>query len=105
VLGRTSRIGVGTAVSVLSTTHPVALAEQWSMLDAVSGGRLWLGVGRGGPWQDLEVFGTGLGRYETGFEECLDLLLAATSGWWPPMARTSPFGRCPWCPRPNGGPG
>ena len=27
VLGRTSRIGVGTAVSVLSTTHPVALAE------------------------------------------------------------------------------
>ncbi|MFI5611301.1 LLM class flavin-dependent oxidoreductase [Amycolatopsis sp. NPDC051903] len=80
VLGRTQRIELGTAVSVLSTTHPVALAEQWSLLDAVSGGRLRLGVGRGGPWQDLEVFGTGLGRYETGFEESLDLLLDATTG-------------------------
>ncbi|GAA4550476.1 LLM class flavin-dependent oxidoreductase [Amycolatopsis samaneae] len=79
VLGRTSRVEVGTAVSVLSTTHPVALAEQWAMLDAVSGGRLWLGVGRGGPWQDLEVFGTGLDRFETGFAESLDLLLAAAT--------------------------
>lgn len=78
VLGRTSTIDVGTAVSVLSTTHPIALAEQWSMLDAVSDGRLRLGVGRGGPWVDLEVFGTGLDRYDTGFAESLDLLLAAT---------------------------
>ncbi|MFE0025928.1 LLM class flavin-dependent oxidoreductase [Amycolatopsis sp. NPDC059021] len=77
VLGRTSRIDVGTAVSVLSTAHPVALAEQWAMLDAVSGGRLWLGLGRGGPWQDLEVFGAGLDRFESGFAESLDLLLAA----------------------------
>jgi alkanesulfonate monooxygenase SsuD/methylene tetrahydromethanopterin reductase-like flavin-dependent oxidoreductase (luciferase family) len=77
VLGRTSRIAVGTAVSVLSTQHPVALAEQAALLDQVSGGRFWLGVGRGGPWVDLEVFGTGLARYETGFAEGLDLLLAA----------------------------
>ena len=77
VLGRTRRIAVGTAVSVLSTQHPVALAEQAALLDQVSGGRFWLGVGRGGPWVDLEVFGTGLPRYETGFAEGLDLLLAA----------------------------
>ncbi|MFD8492453.1 LLM class flavin-dependent oxidoreductase [Amycolatopsis sp. NPDC059657] len=79
-LGRTRRIVIGTAVSVLSVTHPVALAEQWSTLDAVSGGRFRLGVGRGGPWQDLEVFGTGLDRYERGFEEALDLLLRAMRG-------------------------
>ncbi len=77
VLGQTERIAVGTAVSVLSTQHPVALAEQAALLDQVSGGRFWLGVGRGGPWVDLEVFGTGLGRYESGFAEGLDLLLAA----------------------------
>jgi len=77
VLGHTARIGVGTAVSVLSVHHPVALAEQAALLDQVSGGRFWLGVGRGGPWVDLEVFGTGLGRYETGFAEGLDLLVAA----------------------------
>jgi alkanesulfonate monooxygenase SsuD/methylene tetrahydromethanopterin reductase-like flavin-dependent oxidoreductase (luciferase family) len=75
-LGRTSRIGIGTAVSVLSTTHPVALAEQVTLLDHLSDGRLHLGVGRGGPWVDLEVFGTGLPRYEHGFTESLDLLLA-----------------------------
>ncbi|MBG0826876.1 LLM class flavin-dependent oxidoreductase [Planomonospora sp. ID67723] len=76
-LGRTSRIRVGTAVSVLSTRHPVDLAEQAAVLDRVSGGRFALGVGRGGPWVDLEVFGTGLDRFERGFAESLDLLCAA----------------------------
>jgi alkanesulfonate monooxygenase SsuD/methylene tetrahydromethanopterin reductase-like flavin-dependent oxidoreductase (luciferase family) len=71
---------VGTAVSVLSAWHPVALAEQAALLDQVSGGRFRLGVGRGGPWLELEVFGTGLDRYERGFPEGLDLLLAALSG-------------------------
>jgi alkanesulfonate monooxygenase SsuD/methylene tetrahydromethanopterin reductase-like flavin-dependent oxidoreductase (luciferase family) len=80
VLGSTERIGVGTAVSTLSTCHPVALAEQAALLDQVSAGRFRLGVGRGGPWVDLEVFGTGLDRYESGFAEGLDLLLAALSG-------------------------
>jgi alkanesulfonate monooxygenase SsuD/methylene tetrahydromethanopterin reductase-like flavin-dependent oxidoreductase (luciferase family) len=74
-LGLTRRIVVGTAVSVLSTAHPVALAEQAALLDHLSGGRFRLGVGRGGPWVDLEVFGTGLDRYERGFAESLDLVL------------------------------
>ncbi|GGT99835.1 alkanal monooxygenase [Actinomadura livida] len=76
LLAVTRRIHVGTAVSVLSTQHPVALAEQAAMLSLLSGGRFRLGVGRGGPWRDLEVFGTGLPRYEHGFAESLDLLLA-----------------------------
>jgi alkanesulfonate monooxygenase SsuD/methylene tetrahydromethanopterin reductase-like flavin-dependent oxidoreductase (luciferase family) len=74
-LGLTRRIVVGTAVSVLSTAHPVALAEQAALLAHLSGGRFRLGVGRGGPWVDLEVFGTGLERYERGFAESLDLVL------------------------------
>ncbi|MGH3865011.1 MAG: LLM class flavin-dependent oxidoreductase [Pseudonocardiaceae bacterium] len=77
LLGATRRIAVGTAVSVLSTQHPVALAEQVALLDQLSGGRLRLGVGRGGPWIDLEVFGTGLDRYQHAFPESLDLLLSA----------------------------
>jgi alkanesulfonate monooxygenase SsuD/methylene tetrahydromethanopterin reductase-like flavin-dependent oxidoreductase (luciferase family) len=75
VLGRTRRIGVGTAVSVLSTAHPVALGEQAALLDQLSGGRFHLWVGRGGPWVDLEVFGTGRVRHEHGFGPSLDLLL------------------------------
>ncbi|MEU9441001.1 LLM class flavin-dependent oxidoreductase [Streptomyces sp. NPDC048304] len=75
LLGRTQRIRVGTAVSVLPTAHPVALGEQAALLHVTSGGRFTLGVGRGGPWVDLEVFGTGLASYEQGFPESLDLLL------------------------------
>ncbi|MFH8488671.1 LLM class flavin-dependent oxidoreductase [Streptomyces longisporoflavus] len=75
LLGRTRRIRVGTAVSVLPTVHPVALGEQAALLHLTSGGRFSLGVGRGGPWVDLEVFGAGLAAYEKGFPESLDLLL------------------------------
>jgi alkanesulfonate monooxygenase SsuD/methylene tetrahydromethanopterin reductase-like flavin-dependent oxidoreductase (luciferase family) len=75
LLGRTARIGIGTAVSVLPTAHPVALGEQAALLHLTSGGRFTLGVGRGGPWQDLEVFGTGLAAYAEGFPESLQLLL------------------------------
>ena len=37
--GRTSRLRVGTAVSVLPTVHPVALGEQAALLHVTSGGR------------------------------------------------------------------
>jgi alkanesulfonate monooxygenase SsuD/methylene tetrahydromethanopterin reductase-like flavin-dependent oxidoreductase (luciferase family) len=80
LLGRTRRIGVGTAVSVLSTTHPVALGERAAMLHLLSGGRFTLGVGRGGPWIDLTVFGTGVDAFEQGFPERLDLLLSWLRG-------------------------
>jgi alkanesulfonate monooxygenase SsuD/methylene tetrahydromethanopterin reductase-like flavin-dependent oxidoreductase (luciferase family) len=80
LLGRTDRLRVGTAACVLSNRHPVALAEEAVLLDELSGGRLDLGVARGGPWVDLEVFGTGLPRYDSGFTESVDLLLAWLSG-------------------------
>ncbi|MFJ9028156.1 LLM class flavin-dependent oxidoreductase [Streptomyces sp. NPDC102274] len=75
LLGRTHHIRVGTAVSVLPNVHPVALGEQAALLHLVSGGRFTLGVGRGGPWVDLEVFGNGLRAYEEDFPESLALLL------------------------------
>jgi alkanesulfonate monooxygenase SsuD/methylene tetrahydromethanopterin reductase-like flavin-dependent oxidoreductase (luciferase family) len=80
VLGATRRLRVGTAAAILSNRHPIALAEEAALLQAVGGGRFDLGVARGGPWVDLEVFGTGLRRFTHGFTEALDLLLAATSG-------------------------
>jgi alkanesulfonate monooxygenase SsuD/methylene tetrahydromethanopterin reductase-like flavin-dependent oxidoreductase (luciferase family) len=102
LLGRTSRIGVGTAVSVLPTVHPVALGEQSSLLHLVSGGRFTLGVGRGGPWVDLEVFGGGQAAFESGFPESLDLLLR----WLrePAVAADGPryiFREVPVVPRPD----
>lgn len=80
LLAATERIQVGTAVAVLSNRHPVALGEETAMLEALAPGRFRLGVGRGGPWIDLDVFGTGLSRYEHGFEEGLRLLVHWLSG-------------------------
>jgi len=80
LLGATRRIAVGTAAAVLSNRHPVALAEETVLLDTVSAGRFRLGVARGGPWVDLEVYGTGLDRYRDGFAESLDLLGRWLSG-------------------------
>ena len=80
LLGRTRRVTVGTAAAILSNRHPVALGEEAVLLDELSGSRFALGVARGGPWVDLEVFGTGLSAYQNGFDESLDLLLAWLSG-------------------------
>ncbi|MEV0645251.1 LLM class flavin-dependent oxidoreductase [Phytomonospora sp. NPDC050363] len=80
LLGRTERITVGTAACVLSNRSPVALGEEAVALDAMSGGRFRLGVARGGPWVDLEVFGTGIERFAEGFGESLDVLCDWVSG-------------------------
>ena len=48
----TTRIGLGTAVLLLSLRHPVALARTAATLDVLAGGRLTLGVSLGG--QDPE---------------------------------------------------
>ncbi|MGN9804966.1 LLM class flavin-dependent oxidoreductase [Micromonospora sp. L32] len=80
LLGATRTITVGTAACILSNRHPVALGEEAVLLDELSGGRFRLGVGRGGPWVDLEVFGTGLDRFHTGFHDALELLNRWLSG-------------------------
>jgi alkanesulfonate monooxygenase SsuD/methylene tetrahydromethanopterin reductase-like flavin-dependent oxidoreductase (luciferase family) len=80
LLAATERIQIGTAVAVLSNRHPVALGEEAATLDALAPDRFRLGVGRGGPWIDLDVFGSSLDRYERGFEEGLRLLARWLSG-------------------------
>ncbi|SDK65665.1 Flavin-dependent oxidoreductase, luciferase family (includes alkanesulfonate monooxygenase SsuD and methylene tetrahydromethanopterin reductase) [Glycomyces sambucus] len=90
LLAATDTIQVGTAVAVLSNRHPVALGEEAATLDALAPGRFRLGVGRGGPWIDLDVFATGLERYERGFEEGLRLLASWLSGE-PEVAHTGEF--------------
>ena len=47
IAGRTERIRLGRAVTVLSTQDPVRLYNNFATLDAVSGGRAQLIVGRG----------------------------------------------------------
>lgn len=44
---RTTRLRLGVAISVLPLHDPVRLAEEYALVDVLSGGRLNLGVGRG----------------------------------------------------------
>jgi probable LLM family oxidoreductase len=74
IAGRTERIRLGTAVTVLSTQDPVRVYTQFATLDAVSNGRAQLIVGRGSLTESFPLFGFDLADYEELFEEKLDLL-------------------------------
>ena len=73
IASRTNRIRLGTAVTVLSTQDPVRVYTDFATLDAVSGGRAQLIVGRGSLTDSFPLFGFDLTDYEELFEEKLDL--------------------------------
>src|ERR1700722_17761766 len=73
IAGRTDRIRLGTAVTVLSTQDPVRLYTEFSTLDAVSDGRAQLILGRGSLTESFPLFGYDLSDYEDIFEEKLEL--------------------------------
>ena len=68
IAGRTERIRLGTAVTVLSTQDPVRVYTEFATLDAVSNGRAQLIVGRGSLTESFPLFGFDLADYETLFE-------------------------------------
>jgi probable LLM family oxidoreductase len=74
IASRTERIRLGTSVTVLSTQDPVRVYTDFATLDAVSGGRAQLIVGRGSLTDSFPLFGFDLADYEQLFEEKLDLL-------------------------------
>jgi probable LLM family oxidoreductase len=72
---RTSRIRLGSAVTVLSAADPVRVFQQFATLDLISGGRIDLVVGRGSFVEAFPLFGLDLADYDELVEEKLDLLL------------------------------
>jgi probable LLM family oxidoreductase len=73
---RTSRIRLGTAVTILSTDDPVRVYQRFSTLDAVSGGRAEVILGRGSFTESFPLFGYSLENYDELFEEKLALFAA-----------------------------
>src|SRR5690606_34017293 len=74
IAGRTERILLATAVTVLSSDVPVRVFERFATLDAVSHGRAEIILGRGSFTESFPLFGYDLAQYEELFEEKLDLL-------------------------------
>jgi alkanesulfonate monooxygenase SsuD/methylene tetrahydromethanopterin reductase-like flavin-dependent oxidoreductase (luciferase family) len=74
IASRTTRIRLSSAVTVLSSDDPVRVFERFATLDAVSGGRAEMIVGRGSFTESFPLFGLDLHDYNLLFEERLDLL-------------------------------
>ena len=75
IAAQTQRIRLGSAVTVLSSDDPVRVFERFSTLDAVSGGRAEVILGRGSFTESFPLFGFPLDQYELLFEEKLELFV------------------------------
>jgi probable LLM family oxidoreductase len=73
IAGRTTGLRLGSAVTVLSSDDPIRVYERFATLDALSGGRAEVILGRGSFIESFGLFGYDLGDYEVLFNEKLDL--------------------------------
>ncbi len=73
IAARTSRILLGSAVTVLSTDDPVRVFERFSTVNALSNGRAEVILGRGSFTESYSLFGYDLSQYEELFEDRLRL--------------------------------
>jgi probable LLM family oxidoreductase len=80
IAGRTTRVLLGSAVTVLSTDDPVRVFQRFSTLNAVSGGRAEVILGRGSFTESYPLFGYDLAHYDEIFEEKLALFAALLNG-------------------------
>ena len=82
ILASTKYINVGLAVAQLSLHHPVALAEQMSLLDNIGKGRFIIGVGKGTNYNIYEYDGYGIDPNEAQdrYAESEELMKKAWAG-------------------------
>ncbi|WP_068397861.1 LLM class flavin-dependent oxidoreductase [Kribbia dieselivorans] len=70
---RTENIRLGSAVTVLSSDDPVRVYQRFATVDALSGGRAEVILGRGSFIESFPLFGLPLDQYEELFEQKLEL--------------------------------
>ena len=80
IAARTRRVAVGTNLVQLPLHHPVRLAEDALVVDAISGGRLRLGLGMGYYHQEFDGLSVSLKERVKRTEEGLTILRAAFAG-------------------------
>ncbi|MBI2554849.1 MAG: LLM class flavin-dependent oxidoreductase [Candidatus Rokubacteria bacterium] len=73
--GRTERVQLGSMVVVLPWHDPMRVAEEVSMLDNLSGGRLILGLGRGAGRVEFDGFRLPMEESRQRFVESAEMLL------------------------------
>jgi alkanesulfonate monooxygenase SsuD/methylene tetrahydromethanopterin reductase-like flavin-dependent oxidoreductase (luciferase family) len=86
---RTTKMRLGTAVTVLPWHNPALLVEQAATVDVLSGGRLDLGVGRGYRYSEFTGFCMPMEEAEERYQECLSFIRKA----WTTPGRFSHHGK------------
>ena len=71
VAARTKRVRIGTAIVIAPLYHPAHLAEQVAIVDAISGGRLDLGLGAGYRVPEFDLFDADITRKYTSTDNCV----------------------------------
>jgi alkanesulfonate monooxygenase SsuD/methylene tetrahydromethanopterin reductase-like flavin-dependent oxidoreductase (luciferase family) len=74
---RTKRVRLGTGISLIPFHHPIRLAEEYAMLDVLSGGRLEYGIGRGFLKIAYDLFGINEAESHERYHEGTELILKA----------------------------
>ena len=77
IAARTSRVRIGTGVSVLPLGHPIRTAEEAATVDQISLGRLDFGVGRSGFPRAYQGYGVRYDESRDRFQESLEVILKA----------------------------
>jgi len=77
IAARTSRIRIGTGVSVLPLHHPLRLANDFAMIDVLSNGRLDYGIGRGYSAEEYASYGLDVAENRERFDEALEVITRA----------------------------
>ncbi|HEY7714149.1 MAG TPA: LLM class flavin-dependent oxidoreductase [Candidatus Binatia bacterium] len=72
---RTSKIRLGPCIAILPLRHPLHSAEDYAMVDAISGGRLEFGIGSGNTEMDYRVFGVTRENDRQRLREAVDVIL------------------------------
>ena len=73
IAGRTTRLRLGSAVTVLSSDDPVRVYQRFATLDGLSNGRAEVILGRGSFTESFPLFGYALEQYHELFDEKLEL--------------------------------
>jgi alkanesulfonate monooxygenase SsuD/methylene tetrahydromethanopterin reductase-like flavin-dependent oxidoreductase (luciferase family) len=82
IAGRARHVDLGSMVVVLPWHDPLRVAEEVSMLDAISGGRLILGLGRGAGKVEFDGFRLSMDESRARFVESAEMLLRGLESGW-----------------------
>src|SRR3546814_3510417 len=73
-------LGLGTSVLVIPWYHPLRLAEEISMVNALTGGTLHIGMGRGTAKMEYDAYGVDMNEARARFAETWRIVETAMTG-------------------------